>query len=611
MHGARSLPLGIVASVLALAAISACAPVAGPAVRHADHPSADLPQRAQSLYVQGSGGDRLAVDLYLPRRAANERVPTLVVSSRYGRRGEVKVHFANEWTQRGYALVVFDSVGTGVSSGVREAELSDTEIADVGAISRWAASQGWSNGAVVLMGLSYSADTADLGATLGEPAIRAAIVRSAESDPYRHLFFPGGVANAMMRDLWGSAVAGKDRSVACIADAAACAGMVHIGPVDGDEDYAKARTALRDHLANARLDTDLLGVTYADDPLPGRSFPIASVGTVARADAVRKARVPAQVWGSWLDAGTAQSALERFALSKGVPVEVRITAASHGAYAGADPFKPQPQPPVPSVQRQFDLLADFADRALSGAATRAIRYAVLGTDVWRQTPVWPPVGVEPRRFYLGKSDLRGEAGASEIVVSYKVDFNATTGSANRWTANNGVIPDYTGWPGRNASLARFISAPFTQDFELAGAPRIALTLSSTHEDGAVFAYLAVQRPDGRLVYLTEGMLRVLHRRLREEDGGAPQRSFRRADVQPMVPGEMARIAFDAFPVAARIGAGDRLVLLLAGADRDTFARYPTTGDPIWSLDVGGADASFIDIPLRPWSSGAAGETQGL
>lgn len=606
MHGARFLSARMVASVLVLAAISACAPVA----RHADDPSADLPQRAQSLYVKGSGGDRLAVDLYLPRHAANERVPTLVVSSRYGRRGEVKMHFANEWTQRGYALVVFDSVGSGVSSGVREAELSDTEIADVGAISRWVASQGWSNGAVVLMGLSYSADAADLGATLGEPAIRAAIVRSAESDPYRHLFFPGGVANAMMRDLWGAAVAGKDRSVACIADAAACAGMIHIGPVDGDEDYAKARTALRDHLANARLDIDLLGVTYADDPLPGRNFSIAGMGTVARADAVRKARVPAQVWGSWLDAGTAQSALERFALSKGVPVEVRITAASHGAYAGADPFKPQPQPPVPSVQRQLDLLADFADRVLAGAATRTIRYAILGTDVWRQTSVWPPVGIEPRRFYLGENDLRDKAGASEITVSYKVDFNATTGAANRWTANTGVIPDYAGWPNRNTSLARFTSAPFTQDFELAGAPRIALTLSSTHEDGAVFAYLAVQRPDGRLVYLTEGMLRVLHRRVREE-GGALERSFRRADVQPMVPGEMARIVFDAFPVAARIAAGDRLVLLLAGADRDTFARYPTTGDPIWSLDVGSADASFIDIPLRPWPSGAAGETQGL
>lgn len=606
MRGARFLSARMVASVLVLATISACAPVA----RHADDPSADLPQRAQSLYVKGSGGDRLAVDLYLPRHAANERVPTLVVSSRYGRRGEVKMHFANEWTQRGYALVVFDSVGSGVSSGVREAELSDTEIADVGAISRWAASQGWSNGAVVLMGLSYSADTADLGATLGEPAIRAAIVRSAESDPYRHLFFPGGVANAMMRDLWGAAVAGKDRSVACIADAAACAGMIHIGPVDGDESYAEARTALRDHLANARLDIDLLGVTYADDPLPGRNFSIAGMGTVARADAVRKARVPAQVWGSWLDAGTAQSALERFALSKGVPVEVRITAASHGAYAGADPFKPQPQPPVPSVQRQFDLLADFADRALAGAATRTIRYAILGTDVWRQTSVWPPVGIEPRRFYLGENDLRDKAGASEITVSYKVDFNATTGAANRWTANTGVIPNYAGWPNRNTSLARFTSAPFTQDFELAGAPRIALTLSSTHEDGAVFAYLAVQRPDGRLVYLTEGMLRVLHRRVREE-GGALERSFRRADVHPMVPGEMARIVFDAFPVAARIAAGDRLVLLLAGADRDTFARYPTTGDPIWSLDVGGADASFIDIPLRPWPSGAAGETQGL
>lgn len=607
MRGTRSLSF-MMASALALAAISACAQVGVPAVRHADPPSADLPQRALSLYVRGSSGDRLAVDLYLPPHAANERVPTLVVSSRYGRRGEVKVHFANEWTQRGYALVVFDSVGSGVSSGVREAELSDTEIADVGAISRWAASQSWSNGAVVLMGLSYSADAADLGATLGEPAIRAAIVRSAESDPYRHLFFPGGVANAMMRDLWGAAVAGKDRSVACIADAGACADMIHIGPVDGDESYAEARGALRDHLANARLDIDLLGVTYADDPLPGRNFSIAGMGTVARANAVRAAGVPTQVWGSWLDAGTAQSALERFALSKDVPVEVLITAASHGAYAGADPFKPQPQPPVPSVQRQFALLADFADRALAGTPTRAIRYAVLGTDVWRQTPVWPPAGIEPRRFYLGENDLRDEIGASEATLTYKVDFNATTGPANRWTANNGVIPDYAAWPHKDASLARFTSTPFTQNFELAGAPRISLTLSSTYEDGAVFAYLAVQRPDGRLAYLTEGMLRVLHRRVREESG-VLQRSFRRADVRPMVPGEMARIVFDAFPVAARIAAGDRLVLLLAGADRDTFARYPTTGDPIWSVDVGGAEASFIDIPLRPWSSGAAGETK--
>ncbi len=600
----------LIAGALALA-LAACAQTGagGVEARHADYPFADPPARAQSLYVPGSDGGLRAVDLYLPERTAGQRVPTLVVSSRYGRRGEVYVHFPNEWTQRGYALVVFDSVGSGASFGVRDTELSSTEIADVGVISRWAASQSWSNGAVVLMGLSYSADAADLGATLGEPAIRATIVRSAESDPYRHLFFPGGVANAMMRDLWGAAVAGDDRSVACVADAAACAEMMHIGPVDGDESYAQARAALRDPLANARLDIDLLGVTFADDPLPGRDFSISGMGTASRGPAVHAATVPAQVWGSWLDAGTAQSALERYALSEDVPVEVRITTASHGAYAGADPFAPQPQQPSPTVERQFEMLADFSERALAGAPTRSIQYAVQGAGVWRRTEVWPPAGVEPHRFYLSAGDaLRDEAAAADATLSYTVDYNATTGPANRWTANTGVIPDYSHWPNPQVSLLRFSSEPFTADFELAGAPLIALRMSSTHEDGAVFAYLAVQRLDGTLVYLTEGMLRVLHRRA-EEANGALRRSFRRADVEPLVPGEMAHITFDAFPVAARVTAGDRLVLLLAGADRDTFARYPSAGDPTWTLDIGGADASFIDIPLRPWAIGAAGETR--
>jgi len=608
-HNFLTLITRTLVGALALGAMAACAPTTALQISRADYVSALAPQRAQSVYVTGSDGSSLAVDVYLPARTSGGGLPTIVVSSRYGRRGEVSVHFPNEWTAHGYALVVFDSVGSGVSTGVRGSELSDTEIADVGVISRWATAQAWSNGAIVLMGLSYSADTADLGTTLGEPAIRAALIRSAESDPYRHLFFPGGAANAMMRDLWGAAVAGKDRSVTCLADAAACVGMDHIAPVDGDASYAAARAALREHLANARLDIDLLGITFADDPLPGRRQSLADLGTAARGDALRASGVPTQIWGSWLDAGTAKSALERYMLAPNV--EVLITSASHGAYTGADPFLSQPQQPTPTVARQFEILRDFADRALDASAPQSkVRYAVLGADVWRQTEVWPPVGVAPQRFYLNKaSSLQAAADAAEAVLRYPVDFSVTTGKANRWSANVGVIPDYSRWPEQNASLLRFTTAPFTEDFELAGAPRIELTMRSTHEDGVVFAYLALQRPDGELIYLTEGMLRLLHRRATDE-AGSLQRTFRRADIEPMIPGEMARVSFDAFPVAARIGAGDRLVLLIAGADHDTFARYPSAGDPIWTLDVGGDDGSFIDLPLRPWVDGAAYETQG-
>jgi putative CocE/NonD family hydrolase len=567
----------------------------------------------RSFYLDGVAGERLAIDLYLPNApAAKKHMTTLLISSRYGRRSEIYAHFSKEFLARGYAIVVFDTIGSGVSTGARETELGETEIAEFKPVARWILAQNWSDGQIALMGLSYSADIADLGTTLNLPAVKAAIIRFSESDPYRHLFYPGGIANATMRDLWGAAVATDDRSVSCIADAAACRPMEHVAPVDSDKDYSLARRALVDHLRNARLDIDLLGVSYADDPLPGRNFTFSSLGTASRAELVRQHAVPTQVWGSWVDAGTAASALERYAVSKSIPVEVRIAATSHGAYMGADPFKGLPQQPVPSVDRQVALLAGFLDHALgkaSGKPQRGIHYAVLGSNVWRHTEAWPPAGIAPLRFYLSNRGGLSTAPTKQgSTLAYKVDFNATTGTTNRWRANVGVLPDYTRWPDDKAKVLRFISAPMTRDMEMAGRARIHLMMASTYGDGAVYAYLAVQRPGTKPTYVTEGMLRLLDRKAQIDTHGVLHRSFKRMGREPMIPGRMAEVVFDTLPVAAKLTKGDRLVVILTGADHDTFARYPHEGDPVWTLDTGGLGASFVDIPVRPWSRGAASET---
>jgi len=566
----------------------------------------------RSLYVDDKLNNvRLAADLYLPEiEAGAVSFPTLLVSTRYGRRGEAYVQFTKDYLANGYAIVIFDSIGSGVSTGVREGELSDAEVSGIGVVADWISTQPWSNGQVALMGLSYSADAADLGTTIGAPSIKASVVRFAENDPYRHLFFPGGVANAMMRDLWGSAVAGNDRSVACSANAETCKDDHHVAPVDGDDNYDAARAALKDHVNNARLDVDLKGVTFWDDPLPGRpNMTLAASGTATRGDAVRKYSVPVQYWGSWFDAGTAQSALERFAFSQGVPMNVDIAITGHGAFEGADPFKPLPQTPNPEVSRQLEITGQFLSDTLSGKDVgRSIRYAVMGADVWRETDRWPPANVAMTRLYLGSESALSQAASTEDeTVGYTVDFNASTGLSNRWRANLSITPDFSAWPSEDVSVLRFRSEPFTENFEIAGDPRVSLHMSSSHDDGAVFAYLAIERADGSLVYLTEGMLRFIHRAVSHASDGKVMHSYLRKDSAPMLPGEMAWIEFNQFPLAAKLSPGERIVLLLAGADKDTFERYPAYGDPQWTVDVGGDDQSFIELPLRPWAAGEASQ----
>ncbi len=97
-----------------------------------------------------------------------------------------------------------------------------------------------------------------------------------------------------------------------------------------------------------------------------------------------------------------------------------------------------------------------------------------------------------------------------------------------------------------------------------------------------------------MIYLSEGELRLALR------GGAdPIRpSFLRADTSLLTPDRAIEIAIRLHNVSAVVPKGYRLRLALAGADRDTFGRYPPDGDPTWTLFRA---TSYIDIPQAAWT----------
>lgn len=564
-----------------------------PEVQSANAPFASAPAPDRVLYVPMSDGVRLSVSLYFP--PGLDRAPAIYIESWYGRKNEAGGHAIAKYREAGFVVALIDSRGFAASFGAQPGLLAGAAARDQEEVVNWIASQPWSNGKVAAVGISLSATLADRLTSTGAPALEAAILRHGDFDAYRLNMLPGGVPNLNMQGLIMGLMAGmEDQS--CVADLATCASF-GIATVDEDVDYRLLQSAFADHLDN--VGPEALGqLVFRDDPL--------GVGTVADMSpaehlaGINAARVPARVSAGWLDGVTAQGALERFVGAPDVPMEVVISAANHMGGLDTDPFVHEPfgeARPSAAVQSQADV--DFVKRVLSGEPVeRQVRYFVLGADQWKTTKAWPPASVEQQTLHFTRHGLRAQPGKPG-ERSYQVDPTTSAGAEfSRWSSQY-AEPVYYG--DRRAVTGKRLSfdAPtLREDTELVGAPELCLSMRSDQPDGLVIAYLEDVAPDGRVTYLTEGELRLLHRKT--ATGGCDTRpgtarSFARADASPVTPGELMQVELPLWPVAALLRRGHHLRISLAGADEGTFPLL--SDEPArWSVAFG----STLTVPTRPW-----------
>jgi predicted acyl esterase len=104
-----------------------------------------------------------------------------------------------------------------------------------------------------------------------------------------------------------------------------------------------------------------------------------------------------------------------------------------------------------------------------------------------------------------------------------------------------------------------------------------------------------------VTYLTEGVLRLIHRvsdatDLPYEQSGPP-RTFRRADAEPLTPGEVVRVEMPLYATSVRLEAGHRLRIAIAGNDASTFARYPQEGAQVLTVVHSPASPSSLELPV--------------
>jgi putative CocE/NonD family hydrolase len=185
---------------------------------------------------------------------------------------------------------------------------------------------------------------------------------------------------------------------------------------------------------------------------------------------------------------------------------------------------------------------------------------------------------------------------------YAVNTSASSGDTTRWMTNlTGGDVYYPDRAEEDAGLLTYTGAPLEGALRITGTPVVSLHLSSTHADGALHVYLEDVAPDGRVTYLTEGILRLIHgvsddAVLPYEHPG-PSRTFRRADAEPLTPGEVVRVEVPLYATSVRLEAGHRLRIAIAGHDASTFARYPETGAPVLTVVHSPSSPSLLELPV--------------
>jgi putative CocE/NonD family hydrolase len=233
-----------------------------------------------------------------------------------------------------------------------------------------------------------------------------------------------------------------------------------------------------------------------------------------------------------------------------------------------------------------------------------VHYFALHAEEWRAAESWPPV-IGADRLLLAQGGAlaaaAGEAGADET----RADFAAGSGHGTRYERIAGINSTtyYADWGERSADMLSWTSAPLAASQELAGHAIAELWITSSEPDAAIFVYLSEIEADGTVRYVTEGLLRAMHRK----ESPAPEtyratwpfRSFRREDAAPLVPGEAVRIRVPLLPTAWSFRAGSRIRLSIAGADADHCVQVPHGRPPVLTVLRGGDRASALELPLRP------------
>ncbi|NPA79715.1 MAG: CocE/NonD family hydrolase [Thermotogae bacterium] len=193
---------------------------------------------------------------------------------------------------------------------------------------------------------------------------------------------------------------------------------------------------------------------------------------------------------------------------------------------------------------------------------------------WVRSDTFPPRGGVPTEWYLTSDGRLAEAPEDTSTLTYTYDPEDPVPSIGGYDYIGGAIDrdsilfgprDLSPWDGRDDVL-RFSSDTLREPLIVVGAPELEVAVSTDRYDTDFMAFLADEYPDGRVILVSEGVLKLRNRNGTDRE-------------DPVSPGEIYRIRIRLRNTAYVFNTGHRVRLYITSSKFPSYEPNPNTGAP--------------------------------
>lgn len=498
-------------------AATLCHGLSGPGAWAQPHPGEYSPAKYEVLEeldrtAPMRDGIRLKLDIFRPQ--GDGRFPAILQQTPYNKKGQVAR--AKRFAARGYVVINVDSRGRFESGGDWD-PFSPLHKLDGYDLVEWVARQSWCTGRVGTYGLSYMGWTQWWTATQAPPSLKAIVPEVAPPDHFFNCPYQNGILVCWMVD-WAGAMSGR---LPHAAGPGAYGGFA----VNREQayrqlpyvDFDKTRKYLPTNWwrkwisQNTAAGPYWRGIAYQTPENYARTA-VPSLAVTGWFDA-NFPGTPMNYLGMKQHGGTPAARRPRMVIG---PWEHIINTKREAA--GVD-FGPQAIIDWDGyVCRWFDFhLKEIKNGVLDDPP---IHLFVMGRNEWRTADEWPLPETQFTNYYLhsngaansssGDGTLSTELPGDEKADVYTYDPDDPTPSAGFTNGHIDGPRDISASAGRQDVLV-YTTAVLAEDIELIGPITAKLYAATSARDTDWMIRLSDIQPDGRALFLAEGVTRARHR----------------------------------------------------------------------------------------------------
>jgi len=534
-----------------------------------------------SRYYPGCDGTKLAVDLYLPELAPDQKIPAVFHMGNDPRRMryDTMAPFITRLVEEGYAVVLPEPRGVGVSFGCNEGFFNRTDGHDAAVLIDTIAAEDWCSGEVGMFGGSNLGNIQELAATWQPKALKCIIPCDCNANGY-YQNYPNGASALPMPGNF-----------------APPPGFTPVPPVpvDDDPEGIQAAKALEEHKGNGLFLAQYMPNMHRDTVHPRLGYATnTDIPVWSHMDKLRYSDLKIYQNAAWYDPGCTGSLISYKSWGGKVVL---------GPWRHVEIYNPSGELPGDRFDwmgehiRFFDAVLKDSD-ATGTLREPDIRYYTRNEapgSEWKYTADWPLDNQLTTRLYLTPEGEMGPGAAAAGSLDYKVRTDIDFFGFGR--LNRKLRDRFTA---QQEKCLCFTTQAVPGDLEITGIPVMELWASATWRDSNFIAVLLDVAPDGTTEHITEGTMRASHKNIGRNEAW----DSLALPYHPGLTGQDARLdqgvqqlCFNMEGISYILKAGHKLRLCVFCGAADTFQQPEGMPEDVTvTVHTGPEHPSFLRLP---------------